>query len=58
MSIETMHFLSAEDAIPFLQRNGFKFLEAPGRWWKGVDGKLVRAEMHISAYGALLVISG
>lgn len=58
MPVETLLFLSADDAIPFLKRNGFKFLEAPGRWWKGVDGKLVRAEMHISAYATLLVISG
>ena len=58
MSLETRHFPDASAAIPFLTQSGFRFLEAPGRWWKGKDGKLIRAELHISAHGALVVISG
>ena len=57
MSLESHHFQNAQDAAHFLKQCGFRFFEAPGRWWKALDGKFVRAEMHLSAHGALVVIS-
>ncbi|WP_158284297.1 hypothetical protein [Azospirillum sp. TSO22-1] len=58
MDVETRHFPDADQAIPFLTQSGFRFLEAPGRWWKGESGRYIRAELHITAHGALVVISG
>lgn len=48
MEVETLYFRTVEGAVEFLRSEGFLFQGAPNRWKKDSEGKVLRADIHIS----------
>ena len=51
-----VHFPNAQEAERFVFQEGFQYQGAPGHWEKRAGDALIRADIHISQHGAVVVI--